>query len=56
MSNTKNMYWDEAEKALDVLKAKKDAGESIESIVARRKRELGCRCRPCCLGRAVLLW
>ncbi len=39
MSKTKSMYWDEAEKALDLLKAKKDAGESIESIVAFAKTQ-----------------
>lgn len=39
MSKTKNYFWDEAEKALDVLKAKKDAGESIPSIVEFAKTQ-----------------
>ena len=33
MSKTKNYFWDEAEKALDVHEAKKDAGESILALL-----------------------
>jgi len=39
MSKSKNYFWDEAEEALDVLKAKKDAGESIPSIVEFAKNQ-----------------
>lgn len=39
MSASKNYYWDEAEKALDNLKAKKDAGESIDSIIKFAKEQ-----------------
>ena len=39
MSETKNYCWDVADKALDVIKAKKDAGESIDSIIKFAKEQ-----------------